>query len=86
MGQPKRTAGNTQISISLEQELLDLIDARAASMSMTRSAYLIHIAKLDLAVCGALKPVPQVGPYRIAKQSRAALNEKKRPKDSGNEN
>lgn len=54
-----RRPENAQISISLERDLLDAIDARARSMSMTRSAYLVHLAKLDMLDQAEIRPLPE---------------------------
>lgn len=73
-----RSVGNTQISISIEETLVDQIDVRAASLGQSRSSYLAHLAKKDISVGGPIAPAPLPGEYQI-KPAAVALNETPAP-------
>ena len=49
MSGPRRGQNQTGVSISLTKDLLEEIDARARLLGITRSQYLIQLARRDLA-------------------------------------
>lgn len=48
MSGPRRGPNQTAVSISLTKELLEEIDTRARLLGLTRSQYLIQLARRDL--------------------------------------
>ena len=81
-----RSPGNTQISISIEADLVAEIDARAASLGQSRSSYLAHLAKRDISVGGPIAPAPAAKVEYGIRPASAALNdapEAPRKKSSG---
>ena len=50
----ERSKGKTAVSISLTQDLLDQIDARAEDLELPRSRYLAAIAQIDIARGGPI--------------------------------
>lgn len=69
MVQKLRSPGNTQVSISLGEELLDQIDRRAASLGWSRSVYLATLARNDLSDGGDV----------VVREINNPLAENKRP-------
>lgn len=49
-----RSPGKTAISVSMTEDLLAQMDARAASLHLNRSQYLAELARADLAQGGPL--------------------------------
>jgi metal-responsive CopG/Arc/MetJ family transcriptional regulator len=49
-----RAAEQTQVSISLPKELLAQLDTRAAKLGLSRSAYLVQLARADVADRGPM--------------------------------
>ena len=54
MDNKDRSPGNTAISISLSEELLYQIDARAKRLGVPRSTYLVQLARKDILAGGNL--------------------------------
>ena len=50
----RRSPGQVAISISMTEEMVQQIDARAASLGLTRSGYLAALARKDVAYGGDL--------------------------------
>lgn len=57
----ERSTDQTAISVSIKKDLLAMIDARAESLSMTRSQYLAVLAQHDLSRGGRLAIQPPDG-------------------------
>ena len=49
-----RSPGQTAISVSLPADLVEEIDARANALGISRSQYLVHLARADLIERGEL--------------------------------
>jgi metal-responsive CopG/Arc/MetJ family transcriptional regulator len=60
---PKRSAGQTAVSISVEEDLLELMDERAVALGQSRSAYLAALVRADLARRGPLELHETPPPY-----------------------
>lgn len=64
MAGPKRRPNQTAISVSISVEQLARIDARAASLGLNRSQYLIQLARKDVSTGGdlTLRDAPTTSP------------------------
>lgn len=89
MATKPRTPGQTAISVSMLDTLVADIDDRARNLGLSRSKYLVQLAKNDLKKKGRLTledtsqaaPVPSLGKkisYRQHAPQGDALNETKR--------
>ena len=61
MSGPQRKEGQTAISVSMSEELLARMDARAKSLGVSRSQYIAQLARADLIAGGdlTLKEAPK---------------------------
>lgn len=64
-----RSPGNTAISVSLDQRLVDLIDARRKTLGLSRSQYLRLLAQKDLADRGDITVAEAPEAYHTAQPS-----------------
>lgn len=64
MAGPQRRPNQTAISVSISVEQLARIDARAASLGLNRSQYLVQLARKDVSAGGdlVLRDAPPLGP------------------------
>lgn len=68
---PKRSPDQTVAAISLEKELLKQLDARAESLHLSRSAYIIQLIRNDLVKKGKLEVQPEDPPLNITPMPEA---------------
>ena len=67
-----RSPGQTQISISIEESLLELIKVRAAERHQSVSGYFSYLAEVDLGIVKAAFPQGRSQPF--------TMNEKHEPR------
>lgn len=74
MVQKARSPGNTQVSISIGEDLLLQIDQRAASLGLSRSVYLAMLARNDLNERGSVV-IQEINDLADNLRKTGALNE-----------
>jgi metal-responsive CopG/Arc/MetJ family transcriptional regulator len=65
-----RAAEQTQVSISLPKELLAQLDTRAAKLGLSRSAYLVQLARADVADRGPMVLKEIETPYKTKNHNK----------------